>query len=115
MNQIDLKNALDTLAWSPRGTKELALAASHPSPVVACVTAFNHLKERTDLDEHETELLRHACRLIRTNHWFGLVGEAVEIETSLPPPPPPPVPPVMDFTATEAEVIDLPINLSEEG
>lgn len=115
MNQVDLKNALDALAWSPRGTKELALAASHPSPVVACVTAFNHLKDRTDRDEHETELLRAACQLIRTNHWFGLVGEAVEVETSLPPPPAPPAPHVMDITASEDEVIDLPINLSDQG
>lgn len=124
MNQIDLKNQIDTIAWGPRGTQELREAASHPSPVVACVGAFDHLKDRTDRDDQETEILRHACRLIRTNHWFGLVAEAVEVEASLPPAPImaaiigagmpatqggawPPV-------ATHEAVIDLPINLSDE-
>ena len=104
MNQIDLKNQIDTIAWGPRGTSELREAASHPSPVVACVTAFNHLKTRTDRDDQETEILRHACQLIRTNHWFGLVAEAVEVEASLPAP-------VMAIP--NGQVIDLPINLSD--
>lgn len=108
MNQIDLKNALDALAWGPRGTKELALAASHPSPVVACVTAFNHFRIRSDLDESEIELLRAACRLIRTNHWFGLVAEAVEVEASLPPPPPPPQPPTPPVATVETQEIGTP-------
>jgi hypothetical protein len=126
MNQIELKNQIDVIAWGPRGTQELREAASHPSPVVACVGAFNHFKGRTDRNEQETEILRHACRLIRTNHWFGLVAEAVEVEANLPLPayfepgivgagmpathvgPWPPV-------ATDDDVIDLPINLSDQG
>lgn len=120
MNQIELKNQIDVIAWGPRGTQELREAASHPSPVVACVGAFNHFQTRSDLDDHETELLRHACRLIRTNHWFGLVAEAVEVEASLPPPPPPPQPPTPPVAIMEtqeidaADVINLPINISDE-
>lgn len=125
MNQIDLKNQIDTIAWGPRGTQELREAASHASPVVACVGAFNHLKDRTDRDDQETEILRHACRLIRTNHWFGLVAEAVEVEAGLPPAPvmaaivgaglPATQTGLWSPIVTDDAVIDLPINLSDEG
>jgi hypothetical protein len=89
MNVTDLRNQIDTLAWGPRGSNALKVATASPSPVAVVCAAFQDLRERTDLNESETELLRACCRMIRTNQWYGLASDAVNIEAALPPPPAP--------------------------
>ncbi|GBF56447.1 hypothetical protein PbB2_00103 [Candidatus Phycosocius bacilliformis] len=107
MNLPDLRLAIDTLAMGPRGTQALREAIAHPSVVVVTVAAFQDLRSRVaDLDDNEVEILRHACRHIRTNHWHGLTADAIAVEASLPAPVPP---------AVDPPVIDLPINLSNQG
>ena len=107
MNLPDLRLAIDLLAMGPRGTQALQDAIAHPSAVVVAVAAFQDLRTRVaDLDDNEIEILRHACRQIRTHHWHGLTAEAIAVEAALPAPVSP---------AVDPPVIDLPINLSNQG
>ena len=86
----DLILAIKKLAKSERTTAALIEAVSNPSPVSVIVETYDDLRSRTaDLDENEIEILRHCCRMIRTNHWHGRTMEAIEVEGALPPPPAP--------------------------
>ena len=85
MNLIELRNQIETLAWSDRGTDELKAATASPSPVSVIIAAFGDLKERiADLTNSEIEILRSCCRLIRENQWYGLASETVPVEAALP-------------------------------
>ena len=87
MNLVDLRNQIEMLAWGPRGTDGLRAATASPSPVTVICAAFQDLRERTDLNDAEIELLRACCKIIRANHFYGLVNDAIEVETNLPPAP----------------------------
>ncbi len=93
MNLIDLRSRIETIAWGPSGTDALKVATASPSPVAVVCAAFEDMRNRTDLNEAEIELLRACCQIIRKNQFHGLASEAVNVEAALPPPPAPPVPP----------------------
>ena len=87
MNLIELRNQIETLAWSDRGTDELKAATASPSPVSVIIAAFGDLKERVaELNDSEVEILRSSCQLIRNNQWYGLAADTVAVEAALPAP-----------------------------
>ena len=87
MNITELSTAINSLAWSDRGTLPLKEATASPSPVALIVAAFNDMRERVEeLNDNEIEILRSCCQFIRNNQWYGLALETVAVEAALPAP-----------------------------
>ena len=104
MNVPELRLAIETLAFSERGSSELRDRIAHPSAVAVIVGVFDILRVRVpELDATEIEILRHACGHIRTNHWCGLTQAAIKVQALLP------ATPTVNFG-----VIDLPVNITDE-